>query len=64
MIFQQLNMDKQLMMEVLDLIERSVRDAIPGSAAAAADEVLPVDLVVTACGVWRPGVDLPQGYWA
>ena len=51
-------------MEVLDLIERSVREATPGPAAAAADEVPPVDLVVTACGVWRPGVDLPQGYWA
>ena len=52
-------------MEVLDLIEQSIRESAEVTGVAgAADEVPPVDLVITACGVWRPGVDLAQGYWA
>ena len=44
--------------EVLDLIDA----ALAGQTLQ--DEVPSVPIVVTACGSWTPGVDLPQGFWA
>ena len=45
-------------MQVLDLIEECIKNC----SGPVQNEVPPIDLVITECGIWREG-DTVQGYW-